>query len=113
MAKRNAHALQRRYTKLLAMETALTEAVWHLGQVVTGRPPKSLGPGMWNLIRTEYASSATNDCDKLRGVGTGCEAEVAGSESLSSALVDYPLVPLEFTQGGGFESLLPIARGRR
>ena len=46
MTKRNAHALQRRYTKLLARATALTSAAWHFGQGVTGRPPWSLGFGM-------------------------------------------------------------------
>ena len=39
MTKRNLHALQRMYTKLLAWATALTSAVRHFPQGVTGRPP--------------------------------------------------------------------------
>ena len=46
MTKRNAHARQRRYTKLAARATALTSVVRHLGQGVTGRPPWSLGVGI-------------------------------------------------------------------
>ena len=46
MTKRNAHASQRRYTKLLAWASALTAALRHFGHGVTGRPPWSLELGM-------------------------------------------------------------------
>ena len=81
MTKRNAHARQRKYTKLLARATALTSAVRHFGQAVTGRSPWSLGLGMLErLSRTECASSATNDSRQVAGVGAGCSAEVVGSD---------------------------------
>ena len=35
--------------------TALTSAVRHFGQGVTGRPPWSLGLGIWDLIRLVFA----------------------------------------------------------
>ncbi len=42
------HALQGRYTQLLARATALS-AVWQLGQSVTGRSPCSLELGMFGV----------------------------------------------------------------
>ena len=55
MTKRNAHALQRRYTKLLAIATAVTSARWQFGQGVTGGPPCSLGRGMLGVLRLVFA----------------------------------------------------------
>ena len=81
MTKRNAQALQRKYTKLLARATALTLVVRHLGQGVTGRPPWSLGLGMLGLIvSTERASCAKNDSLQVPGCRATCKAEVVGSD---------------------------------
>ena len=49
MAKRCAHSSQDRYAKLLAWANSRTRAAPHFGQGVTGRPPSSLGLGMFNL----------------------------------------------------------------
>ena len=61
MTKRNAHASQHRYAKLLAWANSRTRAAPHFGQGVTGRPPWSLGLGMstsrdGSVSRTERAS---------------------------------------------------------
>ena len=83
MTKRNAHALQRRYTKLLARATALTSAAWHFGQGVTGRPPWSLGLGMLGPHRfpaRNVPAEPQTIRAKLRAVGAGCKAEVVGSD---------------------------------
>src|SRR6185436_12536455 len=69
MTKRNAHALQRRYTKLLARATALTPAVRHLGQGVTARPPWSLGLGMLRRHRFPHGTCQLSHDDSRQVVG--------------------------------------------
>ena len=82
MTKRNAHARQRRYTKLLAMVTAVTQAAWHFGQVVIGSTTRVAGArhvgtsfphGMCQLSHKRFAPSCGAS-------GPGCKAEVVGSD---------------------------------
>ena len=87
MTKRNAHALQRRYTKLLARATALTPAVRHLGQGVTARPPWSLGLGMLRRHRCPHGTCQLSHDDSRQVVGlrAGCTRRSRGKRCLWSA----------------------------
>ena len=69
MTKRNAHALQRRYTKLLATATALASGAWQFGQGVTERP-WSLGLGMFGSFPAGNVPAESQTIRaKLRAVG--------------------------------------------
>jgi len=94
MTKRNAHALQRRYTKLLARTTAVTSARLQFGQGVTGRRPWSVWLSMLGPHRVPHGTCQLNH--KRFAPSCGTSGPVARPKSLHA----IPLVYLvRFTRG--------------
>ena len=94
MTKRNAHALQRRYTKLLARTTAVTSARLQFGQGVTGRRPWSVWLSMLGPHRVPHGTCQLNH--KRFAPSCGTSGPVARPKSLHA----IPLVYLVgFTRG--------------